>query len=83
MSTLVENQFAREHNPKDILFQFGDALIAKIHEKRLYESVFDAFEQYWKDGEILLASRDYGMDNIIAKFRKELPWQCETMNNEQ
>jgi hypothetical protein len=49
MSTLVENQFAREHHPKDILFQFGDALLAKIHEKRLYESVFDVFEQYWND----------------------------------
>lgn len=49
MSTLVENQFAREHHPKDILFHFADALLAKIHEKRLYESVFDIFEQYWND----------------------------------
>lgn len=83
MSTLVENQFAREHHPKDILFQFADALIATIHEKRLYESVFDVFEQYWKDGEILFASRDEGMDGIIANLRKELPWECEAMNNEQ
>lgn len=83
MSTLVENQFAREHNPKDILFLFADSLILKIHEKRLYESVFDVFEDYWNNGEILFASRDESMDNIIAEFRKELPWQCETVINEQ
>ena len=83
MSTLVENQFAREHNPKDILFLFADALIHQVHEKRLYESVFDVFEDYWKDGEILFASRDESMDNIISKFRKSLPWECETMNTAQ
>lgn len=76
MSTLVENQFAREHHPKDILFQFGDALLAKIHEKRLYETVFDVFERNWRDGEILFASRDDEMDSIIADFRDELPWEC-------
>lgn len=30
-----------------------------------------------------MASRDEGMDNIIADFRKKLPWECEAMNNEQ
>lgn len=76
MSTLVENQFAREHHPKDILFQFGRALLAKVHEQRAYDTIFDTFESYWNDGEILFASRDRGMDNIIAGFRKELPWEC-------
>jgi hypothetical protein len=80
MSTLVENQFAREHHPKDILFQFGDALLAKVHEKRLYETVFDVFESYWRDGEISFASRDEGMDTTIAKFRKELPWNTPPPN---
>lgn len=83
MSTLVENQFAREHHPKDILFQFGRVLLTQIHEQRAYETVFDTLESYWRDGEILFASRDRGMDDIIAKFRKELPWECEAMNSEQ
>jgi hypothetical protein len=82
MSTLVENQFAREHHPKDILFQFWKSLLTKVREQHLYESIFDIFEKNWNDWEILFASRDEGMDAIIAKFRRELPWQCEAMNNE-
>lgn len=83
MSTLVENEFAREHHPKDILFQFAGSLLAKVQEKRMYESVFDIFEKNWRDGEILFASRDPSMDATIAEFRTELPWECEAMSNEQ
>lgn len=83
MSTLVENQFAREHHPKDILFRFGDALLEKIQEKKLYGSIFDVMENSWKNGEILFASRDESMDRVISEFRQELPWECEVIHNEQ
>ena len=83
MSTLVENQFAREHHPKDILFQFAKSLMSKVQEKRMYETVFDIFERNWNDGEILFASRDPSMDATIAEFRGQLPWECESVSSEQ
>lgn len=78
MSTLVENQYAREHHPKDILFQFMNALFQKVQEERAYEFVFDEIEMAWNQGNILFASRDKSMDDFIAKFRKELPWECDS-----
>ncbi len=66
MSLLVENQYARENHPKDILFQFAKALLVKISDTRSYAGVLSILEKEWKDGEIVMASRDTDMDSFIA-----------------
>ncbi len=87
MSLLVENQYAREHHPKDILFQFAKALLVKISDTHSYAGVLSILEKEWKDGEIVMASRDTDMDSFIAWYRKKLPWEChentETVSSEK
>ena len=81
MSTLVESQYARVNTPKDILFQFGSALLSRIQSQNLALDVLDILEQYRKDGEILFASRDTEVDAFLAPYRKSLPWESSTSPN--
>ncbi len=46
MSTLVENKYAKENTPKDILFQFGSALIKKIQQKNAPLEFLDLLNDY-------------------------------------
>lgn len=80
MSTLVEWKYAKENTPKDILFRFATAFIGKIQEKWTPLEIFEIFNNYLKDGEILFASRDSEIDWFLAKFRKKLPWELNTPN---
>ena len=80
MSTLVENKYAREHSPKDILFHFAEALLEKVHEKRAYIVLFDTFEKYWQNGEIEMASRDTRMEAFLSEHKRKLPWETEIKN---
>jgi hypothetical protein len=76
MSTLVEAQYGREDSAKSILFRFIEAFTDRIIETRSYDAVFSILEKSWNDGEIVFASRDPRTDSTIAKFRKNLPWEC-------
>lgn len=80
MSTLVENKYAKENTPKDILFRFIEAFGKKIQEKNAYLDVLDIIEQYWQDGEILFASRDKSIDTFLDPYKKTLPWNSEAKN---
>lgn len=80
MSTLVENKYAKENTPKDILFRFGSAFISKINEKNAPLEILDTLERYIKDGEILFASRDAEIDSFLAPYKKQLPWQWTAKN---
>ena len=81
MSTLVENRYAQVNTPKDILFQFGSALLSRIREQNLALDILDILEKHRRDGEILFASRDTEVDAFLALYRKSLPWECETSQN--
>ena len=84
MSTLVEARHGEINTPKDILFRFIGSLLEKIWEKRAYDTVLSSLEDALKNGEILFASRDRGVDDFLTNYRPQLPWQCEwIMNNEQ
>lgn len=76
MSTLVENRYAQINTPKDVLFQFGSSLVSHIQSKNLILDVLDVLIKYQKDGEILFASRDAGVDAFLSLYRKQLPWEC-------
>ncbi len=80
MSTLVENKYAQVNTPKDILFQFGSALLSTIGSKNLSLDVLDILEKYRQDGEILFASRDAEIDGFLAPYRKSLPWELSAPN---
>lgn len=80
MSTLVENKYARENTPKDILFRFGSAFIAKIIEKNAPLELLDTFDTYLKNGEILFASRDSEIDGFLDTYKKKLPWEIGGSN---
>jgi hypothetical protein len=82
MSTLVENKYARENTPKDILFQFGDALLSKIYTKNKALTVLDTLEKYLKNGEIMFASRDPEIDLFLDQYKKRLPWQCDASSTD-
>jgi hypothetical protein len=60
---------------KDILAEFVEAFVAKIHEKRAYEEVFTHIEASIKNGEILFASRNEEIDQFLSLWRRPLPWQ--------
>ncbi len=77
MSTLVETQYGRENNAKDILFTFIDAFAHKIYGTKSYMEVIDALTLAWKDGQILVASREARTDEFLAQYRKKLPWECD------
>ena len=83
MSTLVEARHEAENNPKDILFRFIGALAGKIHDSRQYDTVYDVIERSFRNGEILIASRDSQTDTFLAKFRKNIPWVCTPVSSEQ
>ncbi len=80
MSTLVENKYAKENTPKDILFQFAGALIAKIREKNAPLELLDVFTKYLDDGEVLFASRDAEVDAFLDTYKKKLPWELSAPN---
>lgn len=42
--------------------------------------MFEIFNHYIEDGEILFASRDSEIDGFLAKFRKKLPWEQGSSN---
>jgi hypothetical protein len=81
MSTLVENKYGKDKTPKDILFQFGSALLTQIVAKHAYLDVLDVIERYQKNGEFLIASRDPNMDEFLSQYRKELPWEYSPSPN--
>ena len=80
MSTLVENKYAKDTTPKDILFQFATALVAKIREKNTPFELLDIFLGHLTDGEILFASRDKWIDDFLQNYQKKLPWQLSAPN---
>lgn len=75
MSTLTEMRYGEKVTSKDTLFAFIHALASKIHEKRDYAEVIDIVEKAFSDGEILIASRDDGLDYFLSKMRTTLPWE--------
>ena len=81
MSTLVENKYGAVNTPKDILFQFGSALLSRIQSQNLALDVLDILEKNRKDGEILFASRDAEVDAFLDPYRKQLPWESSTSPN--
>ena len=81
MSTLVENKYGAVNTPKDILFQFGSALLSRIQSQNLALDVLDILEKNRKDGEILFASRDTEVDAFLDPYRKQLPWESSTSPN--
>lgn len=83
MSTLVEAQYGRDLHAKTILFDFVNAFVKKINDTKKYDVVFNVLEQYWRDGEILMASRDEATENFLSEFKKKLPWECTSANDGQ
>jgi hypothetical protein len=81
MSTLVENKYGKDKTPKDILFQFGSALLSQIEAKKAYLDVLDVIEKYQKNGEFLIASRDPTIDQFVSQYRKKLPWEYSLSPN--
>ncbi len=81
MSTLVENKYGAVNTPKDILFQFGSALLSRIQSQNLALDILDILEKNRKDGEILFASRDTEVDAFLDPYRKQLPWESSTSPN--
>ncbi len=77
MSLLVENKFAKELTPKDILFEFMEAFAKKSVESRKFHEIADTLWSAWDRGEILLASRDDQVERFIQRVTKPLPWQCD------
>lgn len=81
MSTLVELEYGRQNHAKDILFDFVDAFVSKIHETRAYGAVFGTVLDAWKNGQILMASRDQSTDTFLSQFRPRLPWECDVLSD--
>lgn len=77
MSTLVEAEYGRQFHAKDILFQFVQSFVRKIDQTKRYDVVFDVLEKNWKNGEILIASRDDETEKFLSEFKKPLPWECD------
>ncbi len=75
MSTLVESEYGRENSAKDILFAFIEAFQRKIIDEWKYKEVLDSLYNSWKDGQILMASRDEKTDAFLSEFRPKLPWE--------
>lgn len=80
MSTLVEAEYNRDLHPKGILFEFIEAFVTQSIQSGKYDELLSIVEKYWKNGEILFASRDRENDEFIANFRKKLPWETENPN---
>lgn len=80
MSLLVENKFAKEKTPKDILFTF----ISKFGEQTLksgkIEEVIKVIENNWNRGEIVIASRNDDIHNYLKTLQKSLPWESGDRN---
>lgn len=80
MSVLVENKFAKDKTPKDILFRFIEAFGKKIVESKKIENVAKIIENHWKNGEILIASRDDDVQKFLQEIQKPLPWASDDKN---
>ena len=80
MSTLVEAGYNRDLHPKGILFEFMEAFVSQSLRSGKYDELITILEEAWKNGEILMASRDRQNDDFIANFRKSLPWETDIPN---
>lgn len=80
MSMLVENKFAKDKTPKDILFRFVEGFGKKILESKKYEDVANVIENNWKRGEIVLASRNDSTQKFLESLQKPLPWNTNEKN---
>ena len=80
MSVLVENKFAQDKTPKDILFKFVTAFGKKIIESRKIEEVAKIIENNWNRGEILVASRNADTQKFLESIQKPLPWKSDAPN---
>lgn len=82
MSILVENKFAKEKTPKDILFKFiddfGKKIISSSPDK--IEKIADKIVSYWQDWQILIASRNENINNFLQTIQKPLPWKTYSKN---
>lgn len=80
MSLLVENKFAKEKTPKDILFEFIPAFGKKIIESDKIAEVVKIIDNYWNQGEILIASRNDEINDFLVSIQKKLPWNSDSKN---
>lgn len=80
MSVLVENKFAREKTPKDILFAFIDSFGKKAVASKKYREIAHTLRDAWESGEVLIASRDDRVEEFLKKIRTPLPWEGEAKN---
>lgn len=80
MSLLVENKFAKEKTPKDILFEFIEAFGQKIANSGKIPEVVQVIESHWNRGEILMASRTDSTHNFLTSIQELLPWNSGSKN---
>ena len=80
MSILVENKFAKEKTPKDILFAFISEFGNKVLESRKIEKISEIIMNSWNRGEILMASRNEKIHNFLTSIQKPLPWKGDYKN---
>ena len=80
MSVLVENKFAREKTPKDILFQFIDAFGKQAVQSKKIPEITHVLFDAWNRGEILVASRDSEVQAFLTSIQSPLPWNTNTPN---
>ena len=80
MSMLVENKFAKEKTPKDILFRFVDAFVHKVFESKKIEEIADIIENNWRRGEIVMASRNEKVQDFLTLLQNPLPWKSNEKN---
>lgn len=80
MSILVENKFAKEKTPKDILFKFISAFGKKTMESRKIVEISEIIKKYYENSEILFASRSTSVQKFFKKIQKPLPWETDAKN---
>ena len=68
MSTLVEAKYAKVKTPKDVLFEFVDALEKKVLSEGMIAPVLTIIEKNLKNGQIILRSRDDATDRFLLSF---------------
>lgn len=80
MSILVENRFAQEKTPKDILFRFMQQFGKQAIESRKITDIAGLIQEYWARGEILMASRNPQIQEFLTSLQKPLPWHSDEKN---
>lgn len=68
MSVLVENGVNKETNPKDVLFDFVEALEKSLLEKKDFAGYFEILDQNAKTGEILAYSNDSEVNAFFSEI---------------